>query len=405
MGLYAGYIPEYEIEIIGDPIPPSMRGRVMRVTYQDGIEGADRVEVTLANDGFIWNDHPLLEVDNSFSFEIGYAPGPLTKMFVGEITGVNASYPNSGIPTVTVIAHDFLQRLTRGTKDRAFALNIPCIGKFPLPDPAIAALISGTNVLIPSIDPTGAAVSFLTLLITYALDPLEAKRGIRIQQGQSDFEFLSMVAKENGWELYIDHTREPIGYRLRFQFLDQSYLPDVNLKWGESLIDFTPKISTVGQVFGVSTRIWIPSIKMEFVIVLSWDYDRAAFDLMAYPGFGDIDALVGSGADKGVLKIDAVGPASAPKKLLSELLPRLNNRITANASVMGNPDIRASRVVNIDGIPGQFGDCYRVTSATHTLDGSGYKTQFEMRKEIWFGSIPRPKGAAGLVRVQGQKAG
>lgn len=232
MGLYAGYIPEYEIEIIGDPIPPSMRGRVMRVTYQDGIEGADRVEVTLANDGFIWNDHPLLEVDNSFSFEIGYAPGPLTKMFVGEITGVNASYPNSGIPTVTVIAHDFLQRLTRGTKDRAFALNIPCIGKFPLPDPAIAALISGTNVLIPSIDPTGAAVSFLTLLITYALDPLEAKRGIRIQQGQSDFEFLSMVAKENGWELYIDHTREPIGYRLRFQFLDQSYLPDVNLKWG-----------------------------------------------------------------------------------------------------------------------------------------------------------------------------
>jgi hypothetical protein len=405
MGLYAGYVPEYEIEVNGDPIPPSMRGRVMKVSYQDGIEGADRVEVTLANDGFLWNDHPLLEVDNSFSLEIGYAPGPLNKMFVGEITGVNASYPNSGIPTVTVVAHDFLQRLTRGTKDRAFALNIPCIGKFPLPDPAIAALISGTNLLIPSIDPTGAAASFLTLLITYALDPLEAKRGIRIQQGQSDFDFLSMVAKENGWEMYIDHMREPIGYRLRFQFLDQNYEPDVNLKWGESLIDFTPKISTVGQVFGVSTRIWISSIKMEFVIVLSWDYDRAAFDLMVYPGFGDVDALVGSSADKSVLKIDAVGPASAPKKLLSELLPRLNNRITASASVMGNPDIRASRVVNIDGIPGQFGDCYRVTSATHTLDGSGYKTQFEMRKEIWFGSIPLPKGAAGLLRVQGQKVG
>ena len=142
MGLYAGYVPEYDMQINHDPIPPAMRGRVMRVTYQDGIEGADRVEVTLANDGFLWSDHPLLQMDNPFSFSLGYAPGPLVKMFVGEITGVNASYPNSGMPTVTVVAHDFLQRLTRGTKDRAFALNLPCIGKFPLPDPAIAALIS-----------------------------------------------------------------------------------------------------------------------------------------------------------------------------------------------------------------------------------------------------------------------
>jgi uncharacterized protein len=405
MGMYAGYVPEYEIRINGEPIPPLMRGRVMRITYQDGIEGADRVEVTLANDGFLWNEHPLLEVDNPFSLSLGYASEPLTEMFVGEITGANASYPNSGIPTVTIVAHDFLQRLTRGTKDRAFVLNLPCIGKFPLPDPAIAALIAGTNLLIPSIDATGAAVSFLTLLITYALDPLEAKRGIRIQQGQSDFDFLSMVAKENGWELYIDHTKDPIGYRLRFQFLDQSYHPDVNLAWGESLIDFTPKVSTVGQVFGVSTRIWIPSIKMEFVVVLSWDFDRAAFDLMVYPGLGDVDALVGGSAERGVLKIDAIGPAAAPKKLLSELLPRLNSRITASASAMGDTSIRASRVINIDGIPGEFGGLYRITSDTHTIDGSGYKTQFEMRKEIWFGSIPVPRGAAGLLRVQGQKVG
>jgi hypothetical protein len=214
-----------------------------------------------------------------------------------------------------------------------------------------------------------------------------------------------MVAKENGWELYIDHTRDPIGYKLRFQFLDQSYHPDVNLAWGESLIDFTPKVSTVGQVFGVSTRIWIPSIKMEFVIVLSWDFDRAAFDLMVYPGLGDVDALIGGNAERGVLKIDAIGPATAPKKLLSELLPRLNNRITASASAMGDTNIRAGRVINVDGIPGEFGGLYRITSATHTIDGSGYKTQLEMRKEIWFGSIPVPKGTAGLLRVQGQKVG
>ncbi len=402
MARYPRYAPYFQIKINGDNLPTAMRASVTRLSYQDGLEGADRVEITLANEGLQWLDHPLLQMDNGFSLSIGYAPDPLEEVFVGEITGVNASFPSGGMPTLTVVAHDFLQRLTTGTKDRAFVLSLPCIGKFPLPDPAIAALVSATDLLIPAIDPAGAALSFLTLLIAYAIDPLEAKRSIRLQQGQSDFDFLSMLAKENGWEMYIDHTLEPKGYMLRFQFLIQDYAPSVVLKWGQSLMDFTPRISTVGQVLGVSTRIWISSIKLELVIVLSWDYDRAAFDLQVFPGLGDLEALLGSQKAKSVIKVDAIGPATAPKKILSELLPRLNNRLTGSGSTLGDPRIKAGRVINLDGLGDQFGGLYRVTSATHTIDSSGYKTQFDMRKEVWFGSIPVPKGASGLVRVQGQ---
>jgi phage protein D len=401
MARYPGYVPDFEVRINGEPLPAAMRASMIRVNYQDGLEGADRVEITIANEGLQWLDHPLLQIDKAFSLAIGYAPDPLEEVFVGEITGVNASFPNSGMPTLTVVAHDFLQRLTRGTKDRAFALSIPCIGKFPLPDPAIAALVGFTNLLIPAIDPAGAALSFLTLLLAYALDPLEAKRSIRIQQGQSDFDFLSKLAKDNGWEMYVDHTAEPRGYRLKFQFLIQDYAPSVNLRWGESLIDFTPKISTVGQVAGVSTRIWVPSIKMEFVIVLSWDFDRAAFDLMVFPGLGSVEELLDATKSQSVLKVEAIGPATAPKTLLSEMLPRLNNRLTATGTTMGDPRIKASKVINVDGIPGEFGGKYRVTSANHSIDSSGYRTQFDMRKEVWFGSIPTPKGLA----VQGHRIG
>src|SRR5258707_211226 len=199
-GIIPRYAPDYEIQIGGDRIPATLRASVMRISYTDGLEGADRVEVTLANEGLQWTDHPLLQMDMSFTLAIAYAPGPLDTVFVGEITGVNAAFPNSGMPTVTVVAHDFLQRLTKGTKDRAFALSLPCIGKFPLPDPFVAMLVSGTDLLIPAVDPAGAALSFLTLLIAYAIDPLEAKRAVRIQQGETDFDFLSKVAKENGWE-------------------------------------------------------------------------------------------------------------------------------------------------------------------------------------------------------------
>ena len=399
---HAKFAPDYRIEIGGAPIPVAMRASVIRINYQDGIEGADRVEVTLANSGLQWLDHPLLQVDLSFTLSIGYAPGPLEEVFVGEITGVSVSFPNSGMATVTVVAHDFLQRLTVGTKERSFAISLPCIGKFPLPDPLVADLVTFTNLLIPVIDPAGAALSFLTLLIAYAVDPIEAKKGIRIQQKQSDFDFLSALAKENGWEMYIDHTQAPHGRVLKFQFLIQDYSPSVNLKWGQSLIDFTPKISTVGQVGGVSARIWIPSIQIEVVIELSWDFDRAAFNLMIFPNLPGLDEAAGAAKSKGFLKIDAVSPVTAPKQILSELLPRLNNRLTATGSTIGDPRIKASKVINFDGLGQQFGGLYRVTQATHTFDSSGYRTQFEVRKEVWFGSIPVPKGPSGLFRVQGQ---
>jgi hypothetical protein len=335
-------------------------------------------------------------VDLGLELQIGYAPDPLERVFVGEITGVTPSFPSGGIPTVTLVAHDFLQRLAIGSRDRAFALSLPCIGKFPLPDPLIAELVGFTNLLVPTVDLIGSALSFLTLLVTYALDPLEAKKSIRIQQGQSDFDFLAAMAKENGWEMFIDHTKNPPGYRLRFLFLTKDE-PSVMLRYGQSLTEFTPRLTTVGQVAGIAARIWVAAIKTEFVIVLSWDYDRAAFDLQIFPGLGDLDALLGSDKAKGVLRVDAVGPATVPKKLLGELLPRLNNRLTGSGGTVGNPAIKAGRVIQLDGVGEQFGGLYRITSATHTIDSGGYRTSFEVRKEVWFGPAPLPR----RLRVQG----
>lgn len=400
---YQHYVPNYRIQINGEIIPPQLRACIISVNYQDGIEGADRVEVSVANPDLRLLDHPLLQMDNQFSLSIGYAPDQPQEVFVGEITGINASFPSGGLPTLSVIAHDFLQKLTAGSKDRAFALNLPCIGQFPLPDPQVAQLVSATNLLVPLVDPVGQALSFLTLLISYAVDPLDAKKGIRIQQGQSDLDFLSGIAKENGWEMFIDHELEPRGYVLRFFFPLPDYSPSLSLAYGQTLMDFSPRISSVGQVAAVSTRIWIPSIKMEFVIILGWDYDRAAFDLQIYPGLGSLEEITGQTESQSILKIEANSPALAPKKILSELLPRLNNRLTGSGNTVGNPDIKAGKVINLEGLGEEFSGLYRITSATHTIDSGGYKTSFEARKEVWFGSVPVPKKQiSGLAKVQGQ---
>jgi hypothetical protein len=404
MARYSKYAPAFQLTINGGPLPGALQASIISVNYQDGMEGADRVEVTFANPNLEWLDHPLLQVDNPFKLAIGYAPDPLEEVFVGEITGVEPNFPASGMPTIKVVAQDFLQRLTHGKLDRAFYVSIPKIDFFPLPDIAVNAIVAGGNLLIPVPDPIGGALSIILTLASYSTVPGEMQKSVRHQDSESDFDFLAKISKENGWAMFIDHTLEPRGYMLRFQFLLQDYSPSLTLTRGQSLIDFSPRITTVGDVFGVSVRIWVASIKMEFVVVVGWDFDRATINLSVFPGLGSLDSLLGNNASKTIsLKPKPTSFATAVRAVLGDLLPRLNNRLTATGTTIGDPTIKASRVINVQGVGDQFGGLYRVTQATHTFDNSGYKTSFQARKEVWFGGIPLPKSPSGLVRVQGQR--
>lgn len=398
MATYATYAPEFVINLNGQPLPVALKGSISSITYEDGMQGADRVEVTFANPSLRWLDHPLLTVDTPFSLSIGYAPDPLEEVFVGEITGVEPTFPSGGMPTIRITAQDFLNRLTKGTKDRAFRVSIPSIGNFPLPDVVVASIVSATNLLVPEPDPLSVLLTVASLLAY----PQVAQAGVRRQESMSDFDFLTSIAHDNGWEVFIDHTQNPKGRVLKFQFLIQQYTPSLTLRYGSSLMEFTPRLTTIGDLFGVSARVWVDSIGMEFVIVVSWDFDRAAFNLTVYPSLiGEVDEVLGPEAKGKVLSIKPTGYAAATRGILTELLPRLNNRLTGTASTIGDPRIKASRVIRLDGLGDEFSGLYRITSATHTFDSSGYRTNFQVRKEVWFGSIPLPK-AGRVVKLQGE---
>ena len=283
MARYSNYAPAFQLTIDGSPLPGALQASIISVNYQDGMQGADRVEVTFANPNLQWLDHPLLQVNNGFKLSIGYAPDPLEQVFVGEITGVEPNFPASGMPTMKVVAQDFLQRLTHGKVDRAFYIPIG-VDNLPIPDVAIAAIVAGSNLLIPYPDPVGGALSIIMTLATYVNVPGLMQKAVQRQESQSDFDFLSKISRQNGWEMYIDHTLEPQGYVLRFQFLLQDYSASLTLTRGESLMDFTPRITTAGDVYGVSARIWISAIKTEFVIVVGWDFDDSQFTPRGVPG-------------------------------------------------------------------------------------------------------------------------
>lgn len=393
------FAPEFSVQIEGEPLPAALRASIRSVSVTTGLEGSDRAELNLVNDNLRWLDYPLLRLDNSLALSIGYAPDPLTQVFAGEIISHTASFPSSGGPTLVIAAQDRLQRLQRGTKVRWFAIPIPFVGNFALPDVAVASIVSAENILLPIIDPVGAAISILLGGATAAAavgDPDAAQRIIRRQADESDFDFLKTIAAENGWEMFIEHRGPLGGYQLRFMSPLDHLTPDVTLKYGQSLIDFTPRISNVGQLISVSAYVWVAPIKTVFTISVGWDWDRMALTLDVMPSL----VPLGKGPSRYLIE-EPVTPVSAPRRIISELIPRLNNRLTGTGSTVGDPRINAGSVLRLEGLGVEFGGLYRVTSATHTIDSSGYRTSFEVRKEIWFGSIPLPDQGAAPVRVTG----
>lgn len=402
MAQYAHYAPSYSIRVGGNPLPPEIRSAISSVTWQNGMEGADRVEVGLANPSLRLLDHPALTPDAEFRLSVGYAPDPLEEVFVGEITGVEPTFPGGGMPTLRITAQDYLNRMSKGKKDRAFRLSIPTIGNFPLPDPVVAALVAVPDGMIPALDPVGGALATLLALGSYLSFPQFAQLGVRQQTSESDFSFLSRISKENGWEMFIDHTAEPHGRVLRFQFLIQDYTPSLELSWGSSLMEFTPRLTTVGDVYSVTSRLWVDSIKTEFVISVGWDYDRAGLSLMIFPSLvGDPEDALGPDAKGKTVEVKPTGFANSAYKMMAELLPRLNNRLTGTGSGVGDPRIKASKVIRLNGLGGTFSGLYRVTSATHTFDAGGYRTSFNARKEVWFTGPPLPVKSGPPVRLSG----
>jgi hypothetical protein len=385
------------MQIAGRPAPAALRGSITSVSATCGFGDADRLEVILANEGLRWLDDDVMRLDTPIELWLGYSPEEPERIFAGEVVGSQAAFPSSGIPTLTVIAQDRRTRLAAASPSRWFGVKIPQIGIMPLPDVAVAPLLAVEHGLLPTIDPLGSLLSAALSAVEAVDDPTMGQRIVREQAGETSLDLLKRIAAENAWEIVIDHKASPGGLVLSLMSPGAHLAPDVTLRYGHSLLDFTPRVSTVGQIARVTARVWIPSLRVELTISVGYDWDRQALDVQIAPGFG---RPVDDEKAKEVMFLDeALSPANAARVVLGKLLPLLNRRITATGSCVGNAAIRAGHVLRIEGVGETYGGLWRVTSAVQTVDSTGWHTTFDVRKEIWFGSIPPT--SQGAVRVQG----
>jgi phage protein D len=392
MPRYPQYAPDFRIQINDQDMPGQVRTAVSSVRYEDGWNAADRVEIGIGNPNLrLLKNHirglgfqpfpsaislgPIrvgeaapagtFDLDNKLTLAVGYAPDPLEPMFKGEITGVTVSFPNGGMPTMTLVAHDYMNRLQRGKYARGFGF---------LPDALIAAILSLENFLIPAIDPAIIAGSTAIAAVNLIFGGTGRK-----QRGQSDFELLQEIAVTYDADFWVDGN---VMYLSRFI---KEYTPRLTLTWGQNLLDFSPKVSTIGQVAGVGMRFVLREIPLDFLVAVGYDFDRESIVISVVPGAAaaSTQSLLGSVLE--IIDQPVQSPADLTNSALviaHELREKLNNRLTGSGSCVGDPRIRAGAMIRLEGLGPDFSGDYRVASATHSIDGSGYRTNFEVRKEI-----------------------
>jgi phage protein D len=73
--------------------------------------------------------------------------------------------------------------------------------------------------------------------------------------------------------------------------------------------------------------------------------------------------------------------AEAKRVAADRLRDIAHEMVTGTGSTVGLPDLRAGRRLSIDGLGVRFNGRYFVTGTTHTLDDSGYVTQFTCRRD------------------------
>jgi hypothetical protein len=70
-------------------------------------------------------------------------------------------------------------------------------------------------------------------------------------------------------DLWVD------GDRLNFKLLRPGVpAADLELRWGASLLDFAPRLTSIGQIAAVNVRLWVEALKTQLTVMLGWDGQR-----------------------------------------------------------------------------------------------------------------------------------
>ncbi len=398
------YVPRFEIKVGSKKLPEFILRDVTQVTYTDDVKKMDTFELTVNN----WDDvaqefkyvgaetlesleepaessdkktenkktenkkkpfnplHRLFEpCRNKVEFSMGYGDS-LKVMMTGNFTTLEPTFPSSGASTLTVRGLNFLHRLRTKQRSQTFQ------GK---KESEIASSFKD----LPDPDNPGKK---LPVLVSKPPPKEEENIPYVAQNNQYDIDFLYERARRAGYVLFIQEEEQQgdkkIERGLYFGPSDSIHpaiRKDVlELKWGISLIDFKPTLTTANQIRSVTVNGWNVATKQPIVGKASIDDQKLNLDI--HKLLEKCDAR-----EERVVDEPMFTQKHADQRARAILLERSKDLVKAGGTCVGLPDLRAGCRIQISNLGARFSGQYFVTDTVHTINDSGYITKFNARRE------------------------
>jgi uncharacterized protein len=383
------YVPRFEIKIAGANLPLDVLRDVMQVTYKDNVKELDSFEITVNNWDADKNQfkyvgaetadslkkNPLHNLFNPCGHDVdvlmGYGANPLTLMVRGNFLTMEPNFPNSGASTLAVRGINILHKLRTSRRTYAWVNEKP-------------SDIAKSFETLPA-DPEQKDKNRFPLPVEISEKDRDGEDKIEYiaQSNQSDIEFLLALARRVGYVIFVKEEEKKGNTvvkprQLYFGPSDGKH-PGLRrvtfeLKWGLSLIDFKPTLTTANQVKSVTVNGWDREKKRPIRGVASIESLDLNRDLRE--NFEACDAREERVEDEPVFN-----ETEAKARATHLLEERSRDLVKASGTCIGLPELRAGQQVVIGNLGSRFSGTYFITDTTHTISDSGYITKFNARRE------------------------
>lgn len=381
------HVPRFEVKVAGVGLPRDVLFDVRSVSYVDSLDSIDSFTMSINN----WDDdrreyrfigsetaeqlepghrdHPVRTLFEPCGKEVelrmGYG-GQLVTMLKGHFTTMVPTF-SDGNATLAVTGLNVLHQLRRkqytttwtDKKDSEIARDLgqrTDAGRRRLPLPVV-------------VDERAMSDEKFIPLVT--------------QRNQYDVDFLYQRARARGYVLFIQEEDQATGRprQLYFGPSQAGMVPGLRdvvfeLTWGASLIEFLPKLTTANQVSSVTVRSWHRTRREPISRTVTLDDERLTVNQDLHRILNACDAREEIVVDEPVFT-----NCEARERAIAILLDQTKQMVTAEAKVVGLPDLRSGQLVQISGLGARLSGRYLVTKTTHTIDDSGYLTSFSCRRE------------------------
>lgn len=349
----------WQIKVNGSPLPPEIMDKLISAEVDSSLEVPDMAVLRFHDDQLELVEGTKFDLGNGLEITPVNGGRPVSPaLFKGEITAIEPDFEEHTTATLTIRAYDKRHRLNRDTRTRSFVQ------------------VTDSDIVTQIAQGAGLAAN--------AESTPQVRESV-FQQNQTDLEFLSELAKRNGYEIDIDDTT--------LKFCKPQTSSVATLEWGSTLISFQPRLSLAGQVNEVTVRGWDNERAMAIVGAAS---SSESAPQIGYGKWGG-QAAKAAIADAKFYEVRQIVHTQAEAAAIAQrILDDINaDFIEADGIADAVDAVRAGKIITIRQIGRKFSGDYHVTSATHVLESSQYRVYFHI-------AGTRPKLLSDLVAPAAQ---